>query len=113
MPFDGIDVLDTGSSNKQNGGNAQDVAIQSWFGRLNYDYQGKYLLEATLRADGSSRFAKGNRWGVFPSFSAGWNINRETFMESTNNWLSELKIRASWGVLGDAEKLVIIQQHKS
>lgn len=105
MPFDGIDVLDTGSSNKQNGGNAQDVAIQSWFGRLNYDYQGKYLLEATLRADGSSRFAKGNRWGVFPSFSAGWNINRETFMESTNNWLSELKIRASWGVLGDAEKV--------
>lgn len=85
MPFDGIDVLDTGSSNKQNGGNAQDVAIQSWFGRLNYDYQGKYLLEATLRADGSSRFAKGNRWGVFPSFSAGWNINRETFMESANN----------------------------
>ena len=105
MPFDGIDVLDTGSSNKQNGGNAQDVAIQSWFGRLNYDYQGKYLLEATLRADGSSRFAKGNRWGVFPSFSAGWNINRETFMESANNWLSELKIRASWGVLGDAEKV--------
>lgn len=105
MPFDGIDVLDTGSSNKQNGGNAQDVAIQSLFGRLNYDYQGKYLLEATLRADGSSRFAKGNRWGVFPSFSAGWNINRETFMESTNNWLSELKIRASWGVLGDAEKV--------
>lgn len=105
MPFDGIDVLDTGSSNKQNGGNARDVAIQSWFGRLNYDYQGKYLLEATLRADGSSRFAKGNRWGVFPSFSAGWNINRETFMESTNNWLSELKIRASWGVLGDAEKV--------
>lgn len=105
MPFDGIDVLDTGSSNKQNGGNAQDVAIQSWFGRLNYDYQGKYLLEATLRADGSSRFAKGNRWGVFPSFSAGWNINRETFMEFTNNWLSELKIRASWGVLGDAEKV--------
>ena len=105
MPFDGIDVLDTGSSNKQNGGNAQDVAIQSWFGRLNYDYQGKYLLEATLRADGSSRFAKGNRWGVFPSFSAGWNINREAFMESTNNWLSELKIRASWGVLGDAEKV--------
>lgn len=105
LPFDGIDVLDTGSSNKQNGGNAQDVAIQSWFGRINYDYQGKYLFEATVRADGSSRFAKGNRWGIFPSFSAGWNISRESFMEWSNNWLSELKLRASWGVLGDAEKV--------
>lgn len=104
LPFNEIDVLDTGSSNKQNGGNEKDVAIQSWFGRVNYDYQGKYLFEANIRADGSSRFAKGHRWGVFPSFSAGWNIQREKFMESVN-WLSELKIRASWGVLGDAEKV--------
>lgn len=104
MPFDNIDVLDTGSSNKQNGGNAKDVAIQSWFGRINYDYEGKYLFEANIRGDGSSRFAKGHRWGTFPSFSAGWNINRESFMESFN-WLSELKIRASWGKLGDAEKV--------
>lgn len=112
MPFDNVDVLNTGSSNKQNGsadgdGNeyANDVAVQSWFGRLNYDYQGKYLFEASLRADGSSRFAKNHRWGVFPSFSAGWNLHRESFMIETNNWLSELKIRASWGVLGDAEKV--------
>ena len=112
MPFDNVDVLNTGSSNKQNGsadgdGNeyANDVAVQSWFGRLNYDYQGKYLFEASLRADGSSRFAKNHRWGVFPSFSAGWNVHRESFMIETNNWLSELKIRASWGVLGDAEKV--------
>lgn len=112
MPFDNVDVLNTGSSNKQNGsadgdGNeyANDVAVQSWFGRLNYDYQGKYLFEASLRADGSSRFAKNHRWGVFPSLSAGWNLHRESFMEPTNNWLSELKIRASWGVLGDAEKV--------
>lgn len=112
MPFDNVDVLNTGSSNKQNGsadgdGNeySNDVAVQSWFGRLNYDYQGKYLFEASLRADGSSRFAKGHRWGVFPSFSAGWNIHRESFMEATGSWLSELKIRASWGVLGDAEKV--------
>lgn len=104
MPFDNIDVLDTGSSNKQNGGNAKDVAIQSWFGRLNYDYEGKYLFEANIRGDGSSRFAKGHRWGTFPSFSAGWNINRESFMENID-WLSELKIRASWGKLGDAEKV--------
>lgn len=112
MPFDNVDVLNTGSSNKQNGsadgdGNeyANDVAVQSWFGRLNYDYQGKYLFEASLRADGSSRFARNHRWGVFPSFSAGWNLHRESFMIETNNWLSELKIRASWGVLGDAEKV--------
>lgn len=112
MPFDNVDVLNTGSSNKQNGsadgdGNeyANDVAVQSWFGRLNYDYQGKYLFEASLRADGSSRFAKNHHWGVFPSFSAGWNLHRESFMIETNNWLSELKIRASWGVLGDAEKV--------
>lgn len=112
LPFDGIDVLNTGSDNKQNGsadgnGNeySNDVAVQSWFGRLNYDYQGKYLFEASLRADGSSRFAKGHRWGVFPSFSGGWNIHREAFMMPANNWLSELKVRASWGILGDAEKV--------
>ena len=77
MPFDNVDVLNTGSSNKQNGsadgdGNeyANDVAVQSWFGRLNYDYQGKYLFEASLRADGSSRFAKTTDGGI-PVF-LGW-----------------------------------------
>ena len=105
LPFNSVDVLDTGSSNKQNGGNASDVAVQSWFSRFNYDYQGKYLFEVSARADGSSRFAKGHRWGVFPSFSVGWNLHREAFMESTNDWLSEFKIRASYGMLGDAEKV--------
>lgn len=111
MPFDNIDVLGVGSSNKQNGSAdndnneyAKDVAIQSWFARVNYDYNGKYLFEANIRADGSSRFAKGHRWGIFPSFSAGWNINREEFMRDAT-WLSELKLRASWGTLGDAEKV--------
>ncbi|WP_337942258.1 TonB-dependent receptor [Parabacteroides sp.] len=111
MPFDDIDVLGVGSSNKQNGSAdndnneyAKDVAIQSWFARVNYDYNGKYLFEANIRADGSSRFAKGHRWGIFPSFSAGWNINREEFMRDAT-WLSELKLRASWGTLGDAEKV--------
>lgn len=111
MPFDDIDVLQVGSSNLQNGSNdingnpyTYDVAIQSVFGRINYDYDGKYLFEANLRSDGSSRFAKGHRWGIFPSFSAGWNLNREDFMKEAL-WLSELKIRASWGTLGDAEKV--------
>lgn len=111
MPFDNIDVLNVGSSNKQNGsadndGNeyTKDVAIQSWFGRVNYDFEGKYLVEANIRADGSSRFAEGHRWGIFPSFSAGWNMQREDFMKDAA-WLSELKLRASWGTLGDAEKV--------
>ena len=99
MPFDDIDVLGVGSDNKQNGSSTtRDVAIQSWFGRVNYDYQGRYLFEASLRADGSSRFAEGHRWGVFPSFSAGWNIHREKFMEGASSWLSELKDQ---GVLGE------------
>ena len=105
MPFDGIDVIDVGSSNKQNGGTAKDVAIQSLFARVNYDYMGKYLFEANVRGDGSSRFAEGNRWGIFPSFSGGWNIQKETFLLDNTPWLSELKLRASWGILGDAEKV--------
>ena len=108
LPFDGIDVLGVGSDNKQNGDTGSgpyDVAIQSWFGRANYDYKGKYLFEASIRADGSSRFAKGHRWGIFPSVSAGWNIHREKFMEAASSWLSELKIRGSYGTLGDADKV--------
>lgn len=105
LPFAQVNVLDIGTLNKQNGGNASEVAIQSVFGRVNYDYDGKYLLEANMRGDGSSRFAPGHRWGIFPSFSAGWNIHREHFIADHFSWLSELKVRASWGVLGDAEKV--------
>ncbi|MEX6686760.1 TonB-dependent receptor [Danxiaibacter flavus] len=104
MPFDGIDVLDVGIANKQNNGTASDVAIQSVFGRINYDYDGKYLLQVNARGDGSSRFAPGHRWGYFPSFSAGWNMHREKFLSDVK-WLSQLKLRASWGTLGDAEKV--------
>lgn len=73
----------------------------SYFGRLGWDYQDKYMINATLRADGSSRFAKGHRWGWFPSVSAGWVITGEKFMESTKSWLDFLKIRASWGQVGN------------
>lgn len=104
LPFANIDVLNSGSqTNMQSGGAASDVAIQSIFSRFNYDYAGKYLFQANLRADGSSRFAEGHRWGVFPSFSAGWNVHQEDFFES--DFISNLKLRASWGVLGDAEKV--------
>ncbi|TWV15527.1 TonB-dependent receptor [Bacteroidaceae bacterium HV4-6-C5C] len=75
--------------------------LLSYFGRVNYDFSGKYMATVILRADGSSNFAKGNRWGYFPSVSAGWNIANENFMESTKNWLDYLKLRASWGQNGN------------
>ena len=73
----------------------------SWFGRVSYDYKGKYLLSATMRADGSSKFSKGNRWGYFPSAAVAWRISSEKFMEKTQNWLDDLKIRASYGTTGN------------
>ena len=75
--------------------------LSSFFGRLNYDYQGTYLFTAIIRRDGSSNFARGNRWGNFPSFSAGWVINNESFMDWSANWLDFLKLRASWGQNGN------------
>lgn len=74
--------------------------MMSFFGRLNYNYKEKYLANATFRADGSSRFAQGNRWGYFPSFSAGWVISNEDFM-SDNSTFDFLKVRASWGQVGN------------
>ncbi len=76
---------------------------QSWFGRVQYDYMGKYLFEANLRADASSRFPKDNRWGYFPAMSAAWRISEESFMESTRSWLNQLKIRLGWGRTGNEE----------
>ncbi len=82
-------------------GTETDNAIQSFFGRLNYAYKGKYLLEANMRYDGSSRFAPDTRWGAFPSFSAGWRISEEGFMRGLNDHIQNLKLRASWGQLGN------------
>ena len=76
-------------------------ATRGFFGRINYDYDGRYLLELNGRYDGSSRFAKGNRWGFFPSASLGWNIYREKFMEPAADFLSNLKLRVSYGLLGN------------
>ncbi len=78
-----------------------DDKLFSFFGRANYDYEGKYLLSATFRADGSSKFAAGNRWGYFPSVSAAWRVSSESFMEGAKNWLSDLKLRASYGTTGN------------
>ena len=75
-------------------------AMRSWFGRLNLNWEDKYLLEFNLRADGSSRFSEKNRWGWFPSVSLGWRMTQEEFMKSID-WLNQLKVRASYGSLGN------------
>lgn len=83
-----------------NSGSAWENTYNSWFGRLTYNYAGKYFLQGNLRYDASSRFAKEYRWGSFPSFSAGWAISEEDFLKGIEP-LSFLKIRASWGTLGN------------
>jgi TonB-linked SusC/RagA family outer membrane protein len=76
--------------------------LASFFGRINYNFDSRYLFSATVRADGSSNFARGHRWGVFPSVSAGWVVSSEPWMANTQDWLSFLKLRASWGQNGNA-----------
>lgn len=87
---------------RDNNGNAQEVSYRSWFGRALYNYDNRYLLQANIRYDGSSRFHKDYRWGAFPSFSAGWVLSEEAFIkERKQDWLSYLKLRVSWGTLGN------------
>jgi TonB-linked SusC/RagA family outer membrane protein len=93
--------LNAGSrDNMQNDGSATEWGLQSYFARVNYDYKGKYLLEANVRRDGSSRFANGQKYGVFPAFSAGWRVSEESFFDNVG-LINELKLRASWGQLGN------------
>jgi TonB-linked SusC/RagA family outer membrane protein len=82
------------------GSDAYEWALQSFFGRVGYDYLSKYLFEASFRYDASSRFPEDNRWALFPSVSAGWRISEESFLTDLN-WIDELKLRASWGQLGN------------
>lgn len=93
--------LDGVTSGKNVGASASNYAMVSYFGKVNYDYDGRYLASVTVRRDASSRLAMGNNAQVFPSVSAGWRISGENFMESTQNWLTDLKIRASWGINGN------------
>jgi TonB-linked SusC/RagA family outer membrane protein len=81
-------------------GSPYEEALLSYYGRLQYNYKEKYLLNATLRADGSSKFADGHRWGYFPSVSAGWVASNESFLQSVG-WLNFFKVRASWGQVGN------------
>ena len=77
-------------------------SMLSYFGRVNYSFMDRYLLSASLRADGSSVLAEGKKWGYFPSVSAGWRITEESFMEGTKSWLDNLKLRVAWGISGNA-----------
>ena len=95
-----IPVLDAGTTAPTVGGTSTDYAIRSYFGRINYNYLNKYLFEANVRYDGSSRFAPNKRWGLFPSFSLGWRITEENFWSGSKTIINDLKIRGSWGQLG-------------
>lgn len=100
-PLQAYQQLNAGSrDNMQNEGSASEWGLQSYFARINYDFKGKYLLEANIRRDGSSRFAEGRKYGTFPSFSAGWRVSEESFFSGIS-FISDLKLRASWGQLGN------------
>ena len=98
-------VANTEMSNenrKVSGGPYDSTRGQSFFGRLGWSWKDRYMINATMRADGSSKFAKGHRWGYFPSVSAGWTLTEEDFMKSAASWLDFLKLRLSWGHVGNA-----------
>lgn len=93
--------LNSGEINKDNSGSGSEWSLFSYFGRVNYEFMGKYLVEATFRRDGSSRFGPQHRYGNFPAVSAGWTMSEESFLAGTRGWLDFLKIRAGWGLSGN------------
>lgn len=100
--INGIPYLDTtDGKNQRVSGGAASWSTAGWFGRINYDYQGRYLVEGNLRYDGSSRFRSATRWTWSPSFSLGWNVAQEAFFEGLNNSWNQFKLRYSWGKLGN------------
>lgn len=101
--YDTYEVLAAGADNetKDNNGSQDQWLLVSSFGRLNYNFKGKYLFEANLRYDGTSRFIGANQWAAFPSFSAGWLISSESFMDNIRPVVKMLKLRGSWGKLGN------------
>ena len=105
MPFD-VDWYNMGSAanveDKSSG--YRKISMLSWVLRLNYDYKDRYLLTVSSRWDGSSKFQKNNRWGCFPSAAVAWRITEEPWMASTKDWLSNLKLRASWGISGNSDR---------
>ncbi|WP_185958434.1 SusC/RagA family TonB-linked outer membrane protein [Fodinibius sediminis] len=105
-PKESLKQVSTGTAAAIAQGNMSEWRMQSYFGRLNYNYDQRYQVEGTFRADGSSRFREGNRWGFFPSFSLGWRISEESFMDGAN-FLDNLRLRGSWGRLGNQNISVI------
>lgn len=104
FPSDNLHEFNAGGvANPTVAGGANEQSMQSFFGRVNYDYLGRYLFEANIRRDGSSKFGPGNRYGTFPSFSAGWRISQEPFAKTlfSSGTLSDLKLRGSWGRTGN------------
>lgn len=96
-----VDVINGATGESVTSGSHTEWAMHSYFGRINLGWSNKYLLEMNLRADASSRFLENKRWGYFPSFSGAWRLDQESFMRNTRKWLDGLKIRASWGELGN------------
>lgn len=94
---------DVSTGQAQVGGGETGYSLLSYFGKANYVYDNRYLASFTIRRDGSSRFGKNNRWGTFPAFSLGWRLSEEAFMENTQGFLSDLKLRAGWGQTGNQE----------
>lgn len=104
FPTNDLNELNAGSSTGQTlGGTSNAYALRGFFGRIGYDYKGKYLVETNVRYDGTSRVAKTNRWGFFPSVSFGWRISEENFVKDNVSWLEDLKLRGSYGILGNQE----------
>lgn len=99
---EGLEEIDAATTSRTNEGNSTRSVLTSILGRVFYSYQNKYLFTATLRRDGSSKFGKNNRYGYFPSFSVGWNLAEEKFMDNAE-WLDQLKLRGGYGVLGNQE----------
>lgn len=104
FPTNDLMELDAGASDGQTvKGSAYEWALMSYFGRIGYNFKGKYIIEANARYDGTSRVAEANRWGLFPSVSAGWRISEEKLIKDKFSWIDNLKLRASYGVLGNQE----------
>ena len=99
--FDLVGLNGDGIKEFMASGGQSEYALLGFFGRINYDYKGRYLLEVSGRYDGTSRFAKGSRWGLFPSASAGWRISEEDWFKPAKNVVSNLKLRLSYGSLGN------------
>ena len=94
-------ILNAGTTNPLVSGYPYDNAMLSFFGRVSFDYDSKYLITANIRRDGSSKFADGNKWGTFPSVSAAWRFSSEKFMQGASSWLTDAKLRVSYGLIGN------------